>query len=195
MLLFSVWWDPTGFFLFFLAGAVLFLHCHQQFRSKQITCTLLELGKDFRWWGRKDFAVNWVTCGIIPQGWGFPWKIRMVWVRMQQREGLNSSEGFFELGIVAVGCSACSAERFHWSEQHQGDYDAAKHQHFKRKPFLVRSQLLCPPSPSESFTFLLQRTELRSIAGNKSGGCSYSESSFLFGFNEILLKHYCTCCL
>lgn len=50
------------------------LHCHQHLWSKQIICTLFELGRDFMGWGRKDFAVGWATCGTIPQGWGFPRK-------------------------------------------------------------------------------------------------------------------------
>lgn len=150
--------------LFFFGRCCVILHCHQQLWGKQIICTLLELGRDFMWWGRKEFAVNWATCGAIPGDGVFlgkPPHQWWVWIRIQQRsvrEGLTSSESFSELGIVAVGCSACLAAGFQWSAEHQGDYGAAKRQHFKIKPFTVRSQLLHPPSPSESSTFLLQGT-------------------------------------
>lgn len=187
-------------FVFFGRCCVI-LHCHQQLWSKQIICTSLELGKDFMWWGRKNFAVNWATCGTIPRGWGFPRKtnrsvlgLNKNEAKKRETEGLKSSEGLFESGIVAVGCSAtiCSgfAAGFQWSGGHQGGDDAAKHQHFKIKPVTVRSQLLWKLHISSA-----QNTGLRSIAGNKSGGCSYSESSCLFGLNEILLKHCSTCCL
>lgn len=78
--------------------------------------------------------------------------------RRERQRGLTALRVFW-IRNWGVGCSACFAAGFQWSGGHQGGDDVAKHQHFKIKPFTVRSQLLCPPSPSESSTFLLQRTQ------------------------------------
>lgn len=195
MLLFSSWW---GSHELFFGRCCVILHCHQQLWSKQIICTSLELGKDFVWWGREDFAVNWATCGTIPQGWGFPRKTNRSVLGLnknaaketERQRGWRALRAFLNQELWLWDALPWFAAGFQWSGGHQGDDDAAKHQHFKIEPFTVRSQLLWKLHISSA-----GNTELRSIAGNKSGGCSYSESSCLFGFNEILLKHCCTCCL
>ena len=62
MLLFSSWWNSTGF----CSRHCVILHCDQQLWSKHKIHSLLKLGRNFIWWERKDYAVNWATSRKMP---------------------------------------------------------------------------------------------------------------------------------